>query len=211
VALENDANIAAYGEYWMGAGKGAGLLICLTLGTGVGGGFIIDGKVFSGLRHYGAEPGHMIIKHGGLLCGCGMRGCLEAYVSATGIVNRTLAALKDDATSILHKIADKDDSTLESKDVYEAAVEGDTLARAIMEETGTLLGVGIINLAHLFNPDLVLVGGAVSRAGDMLLDPARREVEEYALRGIKDATTIKLAALGNDAGGIGAAGLILNA
>ncbi|MCD6384568.1 ROK family protein [Candidatus Sumerlaeota bacterium] len=209
VRIENDANVAAFAEYWKGAGQNSKVMICLTLGTGVGGGIIIDGNIFRGSHFIGAELGHITIKYDGLRCSCGNKGCLEAYVSATGIVARTIMAIRSGATTILTDMVDNDLNTLTSELVYQAAVNNDSLAQSIMHETGTLLGIGITSLANIFNPDFVIIGGGVSKAGDMILTPARQEVQKRAMPGIAEHLKILPAMLGEDAGAIGAAGIIL--
>ena len=207
IKIENDANLAALGEYWKGAGANASVLVCLTLGTGVGGGVIINGRIFSGSSFIGAELGHMSIKYDGLPCGCGGYGCLEAYISATSIIKRTTLALERGARSSLATIHNYDVSRLTAHDVYKAAVDGDDLARHIMEETGMLLGIGLANVGNIFNPDVVVIGGGVAGAFDILIEPARRELQKRAMPGIMDTMTIVPAQLGSDAGSIGAAGL----
>ncbi len=209
VRIENDANAAAYGEFWKGAGKGSKVLICLTLGTGVGGGIVIDGKIFSGAQFIGAELGHMTIKYDGLKCPCGSKGCLEAYISATGIVKRIRSRIDAGETSILSDTVQHLPEKLTAEAVFEAAQQNDSLAREIMEKTGVLLGIGITNLGNIFNPDVVVIGGGVSKAGEMLLEPARREVRRRAMPGIADTMRIVPAALGDDAGAIGLAALAL--
>lgn len=209
VRIENDANVAAYGEYWKGAGQNSKVMICLTLGTGVGGGVIIDGKIFRGSRFLGAELGHTTIKYDGLRCSCGSIGCLEAYVSATGIVARTKMAISSGTKTILTDMINNDMSKLTAELVYRAAISKDTLAQNIMEETGWLLGIGISSLANIFNPDVVVIGGGVSKAGDMILAPAREVVRKRAMPGIAEQVQILPAVLGEDAGCIGAAGIIL--
>lgn len=209
VRIENDANVAAYGEYWKGAGQNSKVMICLTLGTGVGGGVIIDGKIFRGSRFLGAELGHTTIKYDGLRCSCGSIGCLEAYVSATGIVARTKMAISSGTKTILTDMINNDMSKLTAELVYRAAICKDTLAQNIMEETGWLLGIGISSLANIFNPDVVVIGGGVSKAGDMILAPAREVVRKRAMLGIAEQVQILPAVLGEDAGCIGAAGIIL--
>lgn len=209
VFLENDANAAAFGEYWLGAGKNAKVLLCLTLGTGVGGGVIINGKIFSGANFIGAELGHTIIKYDGLRCSCGNFGCLEAYVSATAIVQRTSTAIESGEKTLLTKMVNNRLEDLTAKLVHEAAKKGDRLAKDIMTETGKLLGIGITTLANIFNPDVVIIGGGVSRAGKFLLEPARQEVCKRAMPGIADSLYIVRAKLGEDSGAIGAAGIAL--
>lgn len=207
VVLENDANAAALGEYYFGAGKNAKVMLLLTLGTGVGGGIIIDGKIFSGANFIGAELGHTIIKYDGLKCPCGNYGCLEAYVSAPAIVRRAQTA--QGKKTALIKMTNKRLTGLTAKMIYEAAKKGDRFSQNIMRETGQLLGIGITTLANIFNPELVIIGGGVSQAGNMILSTARQEVRRRAMPGIARTLSILHAKLGEEAGAIGAACLIL--
>ncbi|MCX7765218.1 MAG: ROK family glucokinase [Candidatus Sumerlaeia bacterium] len=207
VVLENDANAAALGEYSFGAGKNSKVMLLLTLGTGVGGGIIIDGKIFSGANFIGAELGHTIIKFDGLKCPCGNYGCLEAYVSASAIVRR--ARMARGKKNALIKMTNNQLRGLTAKMIYEAAKSGDRFSYNIMLETGKLLGIGITSLANIFNPELIIIGGGVSQAGNMILLPARQEVRRRAMPGIAKSLSIIRAKLGEEAGAIGAACLIL--
>jgi len=204
--IENDANAAAYGEKWIGAGKDNQTVIVLTIGTGIGGGLIFDGKVWHGADGAGGEPGHINLFPDGMLCGCGNYGCLEAHASATGIVKRTIRAIESGESTKITEMAKNDLSQITSKLVCEAAVAGDKLARKIMLETGKYLGIGIASLINLLNPEMVILGGGVMKARDWLLIPAREEVKKRAFKFLVKQTPIVLAKLGNDAGIIGAAG-----
>ncbi|MDI6784816.1 MAG: ROK family protein, partial [bacterium] len=158
-AIENDANAAAYGEKWIGAGKEKQTVIVLTLGTGIGGGLIFAGKIWHGADGAGGEPGHINLFPDGMLCGCGNYGCLEAHASATGIVKRTIMAIESGEATKITTMVNNDLSKITSKLVYEAAVAGDKLARKIMLETGKYLGIGIASLINLLNPEMVILGG----------------------------------------------------
>ncbi|MCX7920120.1 MAG: ROK family glucokinase [bacterium] len=206
--IENDANAAAFGEKWMGAGKDNQTVIVLTIGTGIGGGLIFDGKIWHGADGAGGEPGHINLIPDGLQCGCGNYGCLEAYASATGIVKRTIIAIESGETTKITELVSHDLSKITSKLVYEAAVAGDKLARKILLETGKYLGIGIATLINLLNPEMVILGGGVMKSGDWLLIPAREEVKKRAFKFLAERTAIVLAKLGNDAGMIGAAGVV---
>ena len=204
VKTGNDANVAALGEMWMGGGKGYKSIVMVTLGTGVGGGVIIDEKIVAGAKGAGGEIGHILVNpHETETCGCGKKGCLEQYGSATGVVrlaNRRLA--KDDKASSLRG---KD---ITCKDVWDAVKEGDEVAIEIAEEFGLILGNGLGVIACVVNPEAFVIGGGVSKAGEILLDYIIKNFKETTFRGCKE-TDFKLATLGNDAGIYGAAKLVL--
>jgi len=201
VHVTNDANIAALGEMWLGAAKGANSAIMYTLGTGVGGGIIVDGKVINGTNGAGGEIGHLVaVPEGGALCGCGKTGCLETVTSATGIVRLTKERLsKTDTSSTLRNIED-----VKAKDVFDAAIAGDALALEIVDRVGYYLGLSAANLAATTDPEQFIFGGGVSHAGDILLDAIRKHYEEYAFASVKN-TPFVIATLGNDAGITGGA------
>lgn len=205
VAPGNDANVAALGEMWLGGGKGCKNMIMVTLGTGVGGGIIIDGKMLVGATGAGGEIGHLTVNYEEEeCCGCGKKGCLEMYASATGITrlaNRRLR--KDDAETVLRN------SEISAKTVFDAVKEGDTVAIEIAEEFGKILGYALANLAAACNPEVIVIGGGVSKAGNVLFDYIVEPFMERAFFADKD-TKFELAQLGNDAGICGAAKLILS-
>jgi glucokinase len=206
-AFQNDANAAAYGEFWVGAGKEAHSLVMFTLGTGVGGGIIIRDLVIEGEHSHGAELGHMKIEvTNPRQCGCGRWGCLEAYASATAVVKRTLEALANDGgKSSLHAI-DKDDEEITAKAIFDASAAGDLLAEKIVEDSAFYLAVGAVNMMHTIDPDMVVYGGGMIAAGDGFLDRIRRHVKLMAFPVPAAKTQIRYAMLGSDAGFIGAAG-----
>jgi len=208
VFLENDANAAAYAESWVGAGRGASSMIMLTLGTGIGGGIVLDGEVWHGRDDAAGEIGHMSINYDGPTCNCGSQGCLEAYASAPATVRRTLAEIED---GMMTSLSDEIDAGKEitTKMIYEHAVAGDVFARQMIEATGRLLGVGVANLANIFNPELVVLFGGLSGAGEMLFAPVREEVKRRALKPAADTLKVVPAQLGGEAGIIGAAGCAL--
>jgi len=208
VVLENDANAAAYGEKWAGAGSDVNTLIMFTLGTGIGGGIILDGRIWHGTHGFAGELGHMSIVADGAPCGCGNRGCVEAYASASAMVRRLREAIEAGAESSLGKRLDSGEP-VEGKHVYEAAVAGDAAAQGIIEETGRFLGVAATNVIHIFNPELVLFAGGMTGAGDMLLNPIREEAEARTFEAAFQRARVAFAELGNDAGLIGAAGWAL--
>ena len=208
VFLENDANAAALGEWWKGAGKGFSYILLLTLGTGIGGGAIINGKVYRGARGCGMELGHMIIKEGGMICGCGARGCLEAYASATAVVKRAKAIIKQGHKSYLSQlIKDMDDLTCE--DVFKAASKKDELALLIVEETARYLGTGIGNLLNIFNPDVVILAGGMVKAKEVLFNPVEKYTRLNCLKSCWEMVKIVPAKLGENSGAVGACATVL--
>jgi glucokinase len=206
-AFQNDANAAAYGEFWAGAGRGAHSLVLFTLGTGVGGGIILRDVIVEGEHSHGAEIGHIKIEMTApRQCGCGRWGCLEAYASATAVVKRTLEALaRSDGTSALGSVLHAQ-GELTARDVFDAAAAGDGLAEKIVEDTAFYLAVGATNMMHTIDPDIVVFGGGMTAAGEPFLRRIRTHVQEMAFPVPAARTTICFARLGSDAGFIGAAG-----
>ncbi|HEV3118065.1 MAG TPA: ROK family protein [Gemmataceae bacterium] len=204
-AFQNDANAAAYGEYWIGAGKGSHSMVLFTLGTGVGGGIVIGDRVLEGEHSHGAELGHTKIEMTRpRQCGCGRWGCLEAYASATAVVKRTLDALNEDGgRSALHAVM-KTYGEITAKDIFDAA-PGDALAAKIVEDTAYYLAVGAMNMMHTIDPDIVVFAGGMIAAGDSFLERIRHHVRELAFPVPAQKTQIRYALLGADAGFIGAA------
>ena len=200
----NDANVAALGEMWQGGGKGYSDLVMVTLGTGVGGGIIINGKMVAGATGAAGEIGHMHVNDDETEpCNCGNCGCLEEYVSATGIVRMAKRKLaEDDRPSIMRK----DD--LSAKDVWDAVKAGDTVAIEVAEDFGWYLGKAMALVANVSNPEIFVIGGGVSKAGNVLLDYIQKYYQKYAFKGCRGAL-FTLATLGNDAGIYGAARLVL--
>ena len=201
----NDANVAALGEMWKGGGQGYRSLVAVTLGTGIGGGVIVDGKLLTGYTGAGGEIGHIhIMDNEPDACGCGKHGCLEQYGSATGIVrlaNRTLATTAQD--SVLRG------GEISAKAVFDAVKEKDAVAIQIAEQFGEILGKGLAIIASILNPELFVIGGGVSKAGEVLFEYIRPAYEKYVFHGSKK-TEFALATLGNDAGIYGAAKLVLD-
>ncbi|HBM99214.1 MAG TPA: glucokinase [Ruminococcus sp.] len=208
VKIENDANAAALGEYLAGSAKGARNAVAITLGTGVGGGIIIDGKIYSGSNYAGAELGHMVIVKGGKDCACGRHGCWEAYASATGLINLTKEKILTEKPefSYMLKLCDDDISNVSGRTAFDAMAEGDPLAKQVVEEYISYLATGIVNIINIFQPDVLCIGGGVSNQGENLLAPLRNivESERYTKHNDKQ-TVICKCSLGNDAGIIGAA------
>jgi len=207
VELDNDANCAVFGEWWQGAGRGARSVVGLTLGTGVGGGIVLDGELVHGASDAAGEVGHMIVEQDGRRCGCGNEGCLEAYVSGPNIAARAVEGIRAGARSELVERVGGDLSRLTGETVYEGVVAEDAFARCIMDETARLLGLGVANLVNVLNPERVVVAGGVTRAGSHLFEPLRREVERRAFPTAVRACRILPAELGDRAGVVGAAGV----
>ena len=208
VYAENDANAAAYGEFVSGSAKGVRNAVCITLGTGVGGGIIIDGKIYSGFNFAGAELGHTVIEVDGPECTCGRKGCFEVFSSATGLIRMTKEAMAADPSSKMHgMVKDKVDARL----AFDAMRAGDVSAKAVVDKYIKYLAVGIANVINIFQPEILCIGGGVCNEGDALLLPLKELVsrEIYTRGGVKN-TEIVIASLGNDAGIIGAAFLGLS-
>lgn len=205
-AFQNDANAAALGEYWVGAGKGVASLVMFTLGTGVGGGVILDGKVLEGRHSHGAELGHMRIElTSPRLCTCGRYGCLEAYASATAVVRRAHEALNVEGDRSRLYAVRRERGELSARDVFDAAAAGDELAGRLMEETAFYLAVGAVNAMQVIDPDLVVFAGGMTTAGPGFLARIRHHIAAMAPAVPVGRTEVRYAQLGTDAGFIGAA------
>ena len=205
VKAGNDANMAALGEYWQGGGKDYDNVVMVTLGTGVGGGIILNGKMLAGVNGAGGEIGHMTIDLNEQdACNCGKKGCLEQYASATGIVrlaNRALQAT--DKPSRLREV-----KYISAKEIFDAAKNGDDLALDLIEEHGRRLGYALANVACVVDPEVFVIGGGVSKAGDILITTTKKYFQEYAFHACRN-TEFQLATLGNDAGMYGGAASVL--
>ncbi len=205
VFIENDANAAAYGEFVAGAAKGAKNAVCITLGTGVGGGIIIDGKIYSGSNFAGAEIGHTVIEVDGAQCSCGRKGCFEAYSSATGLIRMTKEAIEEHPDSIMAKSAEEK-GKVTARTSFDCMRAGDPYAKAVVDKYIKYLAAGITNTINIFQPDILCIGGGVCNEGDPLLLPMKELVaKEVYTRNSPKNTEIVIAKLGNDAGIIGAA------
>ncbi|AIE60729.1 ROK family glucokinase [Bacillus methanolicus] len=211
VMIDNDANCAALGEMWKGAGNGAKDLVCITLGTGVGGGVIANGDILHGISGAAGEIGHITSKlEGGVPCNCGKTGCLETIASATGIVriaNEKLAE-KENAGDLAERYMKN--GAITSKDVFDCASNHDPLANEIIDEVAYYLGLALANVANTLNPEKIVLGGGVSKAGEVLLKPVKEYFKKFAFPRVAVSTKILIATLGNDAGVIGAAWLVKN-
>ncbi len=210
VCVDNDANAAAFGEYLWGKGKGANPLILFTLGTGIGAGVVIDGRIFRGSWGGASEIGHHSIDMNGRLCTCGNHGCVEAYAGAKGIVARAWELLKEDKGSLIWEIMDGDFGSLDPEIIGEAALKGDETALKITREASRALGVATANIINIFNPEFVLFAGGVSGWGeDILLATIRAEAKSRALKAHFNSCTIELSASGPNCGVLGAAAIAL--
>jgi glucokinase len=204
--LENDANAAAVGEMWQGAAVGCNTIICVTLGTGVGGGIILNGKLWRGVDGAAAEIGHMCVDpFGGVACTCGSRGCLEVFASATAIVRMTREASPRYPDSVLQG---KEDRT--AKTIFEAGQQGDELALEIFRRMGVYLGIGLANLINIINPEMIVIGGGVVNGWDLFEKHMHHQVEERAFPLLAARVKIERAKCGDDAGLLGAARLSFN-
>ena len=206
VTLENDANVAAYGEFVAGAGRGTTDMVMLTLGTGIGGGIVMDGKLQRGSFDNAGEIGHAIAVPNGRPCPCGQRGCLERYGSANAVAERFVEALEAGETSPLKARVDAGEK-ITSQDIAAAARDDDPLAARIWDETCLHLALACINIQHVLNPQCVVLGGGLIGAGDQLLEPIREHFRKQVWDSARDFPRIELATLGDDAGIIGAAAL----
>lgn len=205
VFIENDANAAAYGEYVAGAAKGAKNAVCITLGTGVGGGIIVDGKIYSGSNFAGAEIGHTVIEVDGAQCSCGRKGCFEAYSSATGLIRMTKEAIEMFPDCTMAEMA-AEKGKVTARTSFDAMRAGDKAAKDVVDKYIKYLAAGITNTINIFQPDVLCIGGGVCNEGDPLLLPVKALVkEEVYTRNSEKNAEIVIAKLGNDAGIIGAA------
>ena len=203
VILENDANAAAYGEYIVN-GNGAHVFVAVTLGTGVGGGVIIDGKIFRGANGAGAELGHTVLIHNGLPCSCGRNGCWEAYASATALISQTKAAIENHPESLMAKYA-KENGKVNGRTAFDAAKQNDVAAKQVVETYIGYIADGITNMINIFQPDKIVIGGGISNEGEYILKPIREYVKKYDYNKLFTRAEVTAATLRNDAGIIGAA------
>ncbi|MBR5295832.1 MAG: ROK family protein [Clostridia bacterium] len=206
ISIDNDANCAAKGEAEAGAAKNSKNSVLITLGTGVGGGIILDGKVYHGMNFAGGELGHMVIQAGGVPCSCGRQGCWETYSSATALCRMTREEMLQNPKSIMWSLCENDIDKVSGRTAFDARRKGDESAKAVLDRFTYYFAVGITNVINIFQPEIVSVGGGISAEGEELLAPVRAivEREEYS-RNCKKKTVLKKAELGNDAGIIGAA------
>lgn len=207
VLLDNDANAAAFGEKWRGAGQKVRSLVCMTLGTGIGGGIILDGDVWHGAWGMAGEVGHITVNPEGQRCNCGNYGCLEAYSSATGMVKSAIRAIKEGKRTVLRRLSGGDNARITGKMLYDAAAGGDRLSIHIFREAGRYLGIAMASLIHILNPDMIVLTGGVTEAWDLFMPPAMEEQERRTYHLSVRKTKILRGKLPGKAGVIGAAGL----
>lgn len=205
VYIENDANCAALGEAYAGVGDGAKEFVAVTLGTGVGSGIIVDGKIVNGINYAGGECGHMVIMVDGAQCTCGRKGCWEAYASATALINQTKQAMEENPESVMHQLA-AEEGKVSGRTAFDAMRKGDIAGIKVVDQYIKYVACGIINLVNALQPEIICVGGGICNEGDTLMEPIRKYVqaERYSIYS-KFQTKIVKAQLGNDAGVIGAA------
>ncbi len=209
VFMGNDVNVAALGEFRFGAGKDVSSMVMMTLGTGIGGGIILDGKLWKGANEGAGEIGHQIVNPNGRLCGCGLYGDLESEGSQGGIIDRARRKIQlGRKTSLMHKVECNLDA-LTPAIIGEAAFEGDELALEVMQETGFWVGIGVANVINFLNPEMVVIGGGISRAGFVLWDPIMRTVKANALAEALEVCQVVPSQLGDDAGILGGVTLVL--
>lgn len=205
--LDNDANIIALGEAKYGAAKGSKSSVTVALGTGIGGGIYVNGMLISGFKGAGGEVGHMKIVKDGRVCGCGQKGCFEAYASATGLIREAVSRLTVNKQNLLYTMIEGNIAGLEAKDIFDAAKEGDAFSLDLVDYEAEYLAMGIANILNIINPETIVLGGGVALAGDILLDPLRKKLEKYALPVTLEDLKIVQGILGNEAGIKGAVGL----
>jgi len=203
--LINDANAAALGEHYLGAGRGVGNLIYLTVGTGIGGAIITNGQLYTGACGSAGEIGHMTIDTNGPRCECGNVGCLETLASGSAIAREAIRRISSGERSSLTELTDGKIADITAREVAIAARQGDPLAGSVINNAAAYLGVGMVNLVNIFNPEMIIVGGGVASMGDLLLNPARQVVKERAFPVSSAAASIVITELGHDAGLLGAA------
>ena len=209
VRISNDANCAALGEAKAGAAKGVDNVVLLTLGTGVGGGVIIDGKIFEGAQAVGAELGHTSLIYGGEMCTCGRSGCVETYVSATALIRDAARAAKENPGSQMNRLMEENDGQMNGKIPFDAMQQGDETATAVVNSYFDYLAEAIANFVNLFRPDIVLLSGGICNQGSNLTDPVNERLKKLCFGGEKSLIPpVRCATLGNSAGILGAANLI---
>lgn len=202
--LDNDANCATLGEWWCGAAKGGRDVVGITIGTGIGGGLILDGRLYHGVSDVAGEIGHTSIESNGRRCKCGNYGCLEAYCSGPAIAERAREAILTEESPVILAMVDGDPSRITAHIVYEAAKQGDLVAREVVRDTARFLGTGVSNLINIFNPDTVVLAGGVTQAGDILFNALRAEVKRRAFKPAVERCRIVPGALPVSAGMVGA-------
>lgn len=206
----NDATLGAVGEHTFGTGRGFRNMIYMTVSTGIGGGIIVDGKPYMGAKGFAGEIGHMAIDRNGPLDNCGNVGCLEALASGTALGRIARERLATGESSVLHELSQGDLANVDARLVAEAASAGDALALSLMDDMGTNLGVGIVSLMHIFDPELIVIGGGVSQGLDLLLPAIKREIRQRAMAHLRDRMPVVRSQLGDDVSLLGAAALVFS-
>lgn len=209
VKVENDVRAMALGETWFGAGRNQRSVVCINVGRGIGAGIILNGELFHGENYIAGEIGHMTVDIDGPKCSCGNYGCLQALASGPSLVEKIAKEIGMGKKSLLTNIVHDDLSKINGELVYEAATQGDPLSIDVLYQTGVYLGIGITNLIHILNPDQIILGGGVAKAGDFILEPLKATVDQRALTPKAKQTNIQLSVLGDQATAIGAASLLL--
>lgn len=209
VQLDNDANVIALGEAKYGAGRGSENSVTVALGTGIGGGIFAQGQLVSGFKGAGGEIGHIKLIPHGKLCGCGQKGCFEAYASATGLIREGVSRLVVNKNNLVFKAIEGDISKLDAKVIFDCAKEGDAFALDLIDYEADYLAMGLGNILNMLNPEILILGGGVALAGDILLNSVKEKIKDYALPVTLEGLQIKLSELGNDAGVMGAGALVL--
>lgn len=207
--LDNDVNIIALGEAKFGAAKGSRASVTIALGTGIGGGIYIDGHLISGFNGAGGEVGHIKLVKDGRLCGCGQKGCFEAYASATGLIREATSRLIVNKNNLLYTIIEGKIDSLEAKDIFDAAKEGDKFSLSLVDYEAEYLAMGIGNILNIINPEIVVLSGGVALAGDILMNPLKEKLKKYALPVVVKDIKFVQGILGNEAGIKGSIGLFI--
>ncbi|HOL19270.1 MAG TPA: ROK family glucokinase [Candidatus Hydrogenedens sp.] len=207
--IENDANAACFGEYWLGAGQGCDCIAVLTLGTGVGGGIVVFKKLLRGIDGTAGELGHLKVQRDGRLCGCGSKGCLEAYASVTGMVRTAQEKIEKGEKTILTEMCNNNIQNITGKMIFQAVEKGDAIAKEVFHETAVWLGLGIASIVNMLNPERVILCGGMISAGDVLFTPVRETVMKNAFEVPAKRCEIVPAGLGEDSGVFGCAGCAL--
>ena len=205
--LDNDVNIIAMGEAKYGAAKGSSSSVTIALGTGIDGGIYINGSLISGFSGAGGEIGHIKLEKDGKLCGCEQRGCFEAYASATGMIREAVSRLAVNKNNLLYELIDRKIDKLEAKDIFDAAKQGDTFSLDIIDYETEYLAMGIGNILNILNPEVIVIGGGVALAGDILFNPLKEKLKKYVISVALEDLKIVPGVLGNEAGIKGAVGL----
>ena len=205
VMIENDANCAALGEAFAGAAKDCKSCILITIGTGIGGGIVLDRKIYTGNNGGGAELGHIVMVYDGLYCNCGRNGCWESYASATALISQTKQAMQENPDSVMWKLCEGDIENVNGKTAFDAAKQGDAAGEKVVKTYIDYLACGLTSVTNIFQPEVICIGGGVSNQGEYITEPLEKIIHRDVYAKIAPWTRVRRAALGNDAGIIGAA------